>query len=841
MSNTVFPLNPAAPNQAMAIVPVIAPQSSAPASDFDPMQLAWKYRLWLVCGVLIGLFAGHLIYQQLGAEYVATGKILVSKRGHIKVRESEESGSGGRGQHVALIMSPLIVGRAVELHHLDKLPTMARSKDVVEDIVSDLKVQRSAGDENSVLNVLDITYKSASRSDGKKVIEAIIAAYDEFLKESHQENMAELVRLVDNANVTLRGQINSVETAYEKFRSGAPIHLKQPLRGPNGERITVAANVHQDNLLALDKERQTLLLRKAELQSQIQSFESALASGRSREELAASIHLLVPGSYRTDESRGSILSVPNLDRPHAESSDSQWMVLKMQEEKLSLDYGPDWPELQTIRKQLALIEKHYRAKGLKLPLETPPPQVAAPGVVAQPQPDRVDLVSAYTFSLRQQFDALLRREKEINRVYAEEYEQAKNLSRFVEQDRRMNEDLDRLNGMWGDIRKQAAQIDLLKDNHTYTLKSISPVRDQLSIKRMIKLYGAGLGSVLGAICVIIFATERSQKLITGLSSTRRDELTQTFESALRKSVEVVTPIVVNRATPAAEELKEAVPVPVATVVGPLPVAPVVAPVAEPMVAPVVEQKPVRAKPRRAVTHPPFASLCEVPEFGFLPETGPNGEFISQLRVLNEPESASTNAIRTLAESLIEQAHGTKQTITVVSPEIGDGKTTLTANLAVTLAQLNKRVLVIDGDVFAPSLHTHFGLRDDLGLLEVATREVDVLTASRPTMVPGLYVLTSGNPKLSSEEVAAWDLRPILDEARREFDFVLFDTPSMMSSTFGSSLAQITSGSVFVWRPDQTNSETIRRASEILVSNGSHVLGAVANRCVEVTANALVGS
>lgn len=838
MSNTVFPLNPPAPNQTMTIVPVAAPQASATASDFDPMQLAWKYRIWLVCGVVIGLFAGHLIYQQLGAEYVATGKVLVSKRGHIKVREGEESGSGGRGQHVALIMSPLIVGRAVELHHLDRLPTMARSKDVVEDIVSDLKVQRSAGDENTVLNVLDITYKSASRSDGKKVIEAIIAAYDEFLKESHQESMAELVNLVDKANVTLRGQINSVETAYEKFRSSAPIHLKQPLRGPNGERITVAANVHQDNLLALDKERQTLLLRKAELQSQIQSFEGALASGRSREELAASIHLLVPGSYRNDDSRASILSPSlNLDRPHAESSDSQWLVLKLQEEKLVLDYGDDWPELQTIRKQLALIEKHYRAKGLKLPLEAPPPPVATPGIPAQQQADRVDLVSAYTFSLRQQYDALMRREKEINRVYAEEYEQAKNLSRFVEQDRRMNEDLDRLNGMWGDVRKQAAQIDLLKDNHTYTLKPISPVRDQLSIKRMIKLYGAGLGGVLGAICVMIVAAERSQKLITGLSSTRREELTQTFETALRKPVEVVTPIIVNRTAAVADQPNEVAVAPAALPVSTQPTEPIVAPV----VAPVLEPKPVRAKPRRSVAHPPFASLCEVPEFGLLPMAGQNGEFISELRVLNEPESASANSIRALAESLIEQAHGLKQTIAVVSPEVGDGKTTLAANLAVALAQLNKRVLAIDGDVFAPSLHTQFGLRDDLGLLEVATREVDVLTASRPTMVPGLYVLTSGNPKLSAEEVAAWDLRPILDEARREFDFVLFDTPSMMSSTFGSSLAQIASGSVFVWRPDQSAPETIRRASEILVSNGSRVLGAVANRCVEVSENAMVGS
>jgi len=779
---------------------------TASAAEFDFLGLAWRYKGWLACGVLLGGLVGHLLYSKLGPEYAATAKVLVSKRGNVHVREGQQAGSGDRGQHVALIMSPLIVERAVELHQLHKLPSMAKSKDVVEDIVSSLKVQRSAGDDGSVLNVLDITYKSESRPDAKKVVDAVIAAYGEFLKESHEESMTELVRLVDKANINLRTQIEDAERGYAKFRSEAPIHLKQPMRGPHGERISVSSNVHQENLLVIEKERQTLLLRKAELQSQIQSFETAIASGRPREELAASIHLLVPGSYHSSNESGALVSNA-LDRGHPESSDSQWLALKLQEEKLLLEYGTEWPELQALRKQLAVIEHHYRVKGLKLPFEPAAVStsvIAVPGLPLQVQSSKVDLVAAYTFSLRQQLDALLRREAEIDRVYAEEFKSAQQLARYVEQDRRFNEDLDRLNGMWGVVRGQASQIDLLKDNVSYSLKQISPVRDQLSLKRLIKLYGAGLASVLGFMAAIIVLKEklRSSRGVLNQSVTADAHSTQS------ESLAVPAATVAGVGPRVARTMPERTPA--------------VVPIARSLTGPTLKPHYV----------PPFESLGSVPEFALLPvatSTHGGDAVVSELRVLHHPESLEATAFRAVTSQLMEQSQGARQVISVISPEVDDGKTTVVANLAVSLAHSGKRVLVIDGDVLSPGLHTQFGLRNEIGLSEVVAREVDLLTAARQTLVPGLVVLTSGSPSASGAEIAAWDMRPLIDEARREFDVVLIDTPSLMSSTFGSSITQLTSGAIFVWRPDQSAPEFVRRATEILTANRNSVLGAISNR------------
>ena len=149
----------------------------------DYVKLAHRYKYWLICGLFCGVLVGHLVYRKAGPEYTATAKILVSKRaaGPIKA-DGETETWGDRGEHIALIMSPLIVEKAISLHQLDKLPSMRRSKDPVDDVLESLKVQRSAGHDRSVLNVLDITVTNPRREDARAIANAIIDAYEHYLR-----------------------------------------------------------------------------------------------------------------------------------------------------------------------------------------------------------------------------------------------------------------------------------------------------------------------------------------------------------------------------------------------------------------------------------------------------------------------------------------------------------------------------------------------------------------------------------------------------------------------------------------------------------------------------------
>lgn len=768
-----------------------ATNASADSGEIDYLQIALRHKLLLLAGLISGTALGHFVYQQLGPEYVATGKILVSKKASVQLREGESQDAGGRGEHIALIMSPLIVEKAVELGRLNELPSMRKSKDVVEDIVTSLKVQRSAGQDTSVLNVLDITYKATNRDDAKKVVDAIIQAYDEFLGEIHRKRITELTKHIAEANGSLRDQIHNTERDYEAFRAQAPIHLKSQTRGPAGERAGSASNIHQENLEVLDKERQQLLLRKSELLSQIQSIEGGLANGQSREELSASIQLFntsvrapqdanaAGGSASSGLNALNPLAIANGNQPRPENSslESQWIALKLQHEQLTLNYGPDWPAIETIKRQLALIEWQFRQKGLKLPSEAIALQPNAlagspttPGTVAVAP--KADLVSLYISSLRQQLDVVMRREMEISRVYSVEFDNARQLARYVEQDRRFHDDLDRMNGLWNVVREQAAKVDLLKDNREFTLQSISPIRDQLSVKRLLKLYGAGYVTMLTLTCGLI-----------ALFEMRRRKIDITNTAAAPNTV--------------------------------------------------AASLPVQTQPAVSI---PFASLGSIPQFLATSENG-SLKPDAALCVHHRSNSVEANAFRATAQALLAQVPHTPAIVQITSAVRGEGNSLVTANLGLAIAETGKRVLVIDADFAKPVQHELFGLRNDVGLVDVLSGELDLLTAARPTVVVGLHVLPTSTTNFDLD-VSTDAFRHLLSDARREFDVVLIDSPNFKTSKQSDLIAQRVDHAVFVWCPERANSDLVQSAVSRLQQSVCTVIGAIATQCQPENASRL---
>ncbi|MDA0282646.1 MAG: polysaccharide biosynthesis tyrosine autokinase [Planctomycetota bacterium] len=493
----------------------------------DYVGLARRYALWLVCGMISGVLLGHVIFRTYGPEFTATAKVLVSKRMSGPTSESSEAETwGDRAEHIALIMSPLIVEKAVKLHDLDRLPSMAQSNDPAEDVLDSIKVKRSAGEDRSFLNVLDVTCTNPNREDAKKICHAVIDAYRVYLRENHEENTGELLNLVNRATGDLKGQIDETELAYKKFRLTAPIHMKTGTRAASGERTSAATNVHQENLEALEQEQQRLLVQKADVQSKIQSLEQSLKSGQSREELATMIQL-----FSAPQSKAA--QTPSILGPGGSQStlDGQLLPLLLQEKQLLLEYGEDWPEVQTIRAQIATLRQYYFQRGVpgSAGARKVDPRTGTPfGLPGQPVPPQslaktsngLDLVDVYLASLNQELDSLSLREIEIERIYTVEFKRARELSVFLEQNRQFNDDLDRLHGLWSSIKVQASKVDIEKENLGYALKVIAPAKDQLSLKRVIKLYGAGIIVVMGLVCGLIFLREWTDTTLKSVDEIR---------------------------------------------------------------------------------------------------------------------------------------------------------------------------------------------------------------------------------------------------------------------------------------------------------------------------------
>lgn len=732
----------------------------------DYVALARRYALWIVCGVLSGLMLGHVLYLKFGPEYTATSRILVSRRAASPTNDQQQVETfGERGQHIALIMSPLIVEKAIEKHRLSELDSLRTSKDIVEDLVDELVVKRSAGTDRSMLNVLDVTMKNSSKEDVRAINDAIIDAYHDYLIEDRDENVSELKKYVGQNTQDLFQQIKDKEAEYEKFRLAAPIHLKTPVRGPNGERVTVATNVHQEKLEALEKEQQLLLVRKAELQGNIQAIQRQLASGRSREELATMIQLFSAPQARSRESASGAASAgigPLASTPQG-SLDTQLLPLILQEQELLQKFGEDWPDVRTTRQKIATLKSYYRQRGIPIPGEQQlvdpatgrPAQPGTTGVIAgDPKSlartiNGLDVVNVYLASLGQQLDAATLREQEIDRLYKDEFAKARTLSKFLEQDRRFNDDLDRLHGLWNALQVDAAKLDLQKENLGFSLKVIAPAKVELSLKRIAKLYGAGLVAVMGLLGSLIFLREWADTSL--------------------KSV---------------DEIRESIPLPI---------------------------------------------LGTVPAYNANARGIPGSPLQRALCYFHRPASLEAEAHRSIRTAFNVSVPKDHNIIQVTSPEPGDGKSTLVSNLAIAMAQSGRQVLLIDCDLRRPKLHTLFGLRRDIGLTDVLAGEIDLLTATQHTAADGLSVLTCGDePPNPAELLASRHFTRLLHEAEQEFDLILIDTPPLLAVSDPCIVAQHTDGLILVLRMNKNKRNTAKRSTEILQTNNVRVVGLVCN-------------
>ncbi|MFQ3635133.1 MAG: polysaccharide biosynthesis tyrosine autokinase, partial [Cyanobacteriota bacterium] len=169
---------------------------------------------------------------------------------------------------------------------------------------------------------------------------------------------------------------------------------------------------------------------------------------------------------------------------------------------------------------------------------------------------------------------------------------------------------------------------------------------------------------------------------------------------------------------------------------------------------------------------------------------------------------------------------------ITSSVAQEGKSEVAANLAATLAQLGRKVLLVDADLRRPAQHHTWNLVNAPGLSNLLIDQVSSESVIQEVM-PNLYVLPSGvvppNPValLDSKRMAA-----LVDDFLKEYDFVLFDTPPLAGIADAAVLGKMTDGMVLVVRPGVVDSSRALAAREFLKQSGQQVLGMVLN-CVDV--------
>ena len=194
-------------------------------------------------------------------------------------------------------------------------------------------------------------------------------------------------------------------------------------------------------------------------------------------------------------------------------------------------------------------------------------------------------------------------------------------------------------------------------------------------------------------------------------------------------------------------------------------------------------------------------------------------------------SALSEAFRGLRTSVLLSAAGRPpRSLTFVSAEPGEGKTTVASNLSISLAQLGKRVLLVDGDMRRPCVHKLFNIEErEGGLVTFLTGEDGWIHLVRPTGVANLDCLICGPvPPNPSELLSSDRMQQLLVEAMREYQFVLIDAPPLLNVTDGRILATMVDGAVLVVRGGYTPQGLAQQAQFHVQDVGARLIGVVLN-------------
>ncbi len=208
-----------------------------------------------------------------------------------------------------------------------------------------------------------------------------------------------------------------------------------------------------------------------------------------------------------------------------------------------------------------------------------------------------------------------------------------------------------------------------------------------------------------------------------------------------------------------------------------------------------------------------------------------GEEEVPLLAAKDPKSPLAEAVRSLRTSLVfSTAEGAPKILHLTSAGPGEGKTTAAANIAITFAQAGSKVLLIDADLRAPSLHRVFGLANGLGLTNYLAGDTKPADIAQPTQVTRLFAITSGPlPPNPVELLSSAKMLDFLGLAAERFDYIVLDGPPVIGLADALVLANLARGTVFVVDAGRTRYGAIEGAVKRLRAANANILGAVLDR------------
>jgi capsular exopolysaccharide synthesis family protein len=820
------------------------------SEDFYSVLRGLRRHKWLIGGCAVACTALGLIFAlNMSTTFQATARLLVREQvgrllpgaGGVSL-QSVKGGEESLSTHVVIIRSPIVVERALERTEVKGL--------TVDWVIDHLTV--TVPDPSA--NVIQVSYSAGSKGEAVRVLAAVIGSYEEFLRHDYDINVNKTIGMFIKAREEISEKLTKMEKEYLEFRRNNPTYSSTD----NGRSFA------QHRLEQWEQEGNRAAVRSMQLQTQLELAHKSFRDGADAATVAGAVSRLAAliGDHGTTQTNPEASAVPGRSFEEIEAQLSDVAFQRM---------------------TAARLLEHLREGR----------DGSAPSPGAGAEADRYFNADPEVVALRTEiertkakYDQLKRLTRRSDPAVTNTLNRVKDLEGRLDRLRRLRlpalaAELARSNAD-DDIRNAESQLKVLTAKEAALRESLAELKaDRLAKARqdrekLIKQGGAGdvrvrqldeliarLGentevtvapkgeakalSLLGSIEQTYQAIESMRQRIQDqfekdLAESRKDEIGMLAESNLRTGIErqrvlfhsVVDQLnqaklvsdfgttncqVINPPGVRANQSKRVLICFAALLAGTI---------LGSTIACLIDQMDTRI---RSLPEMRRALNCYV--LGIIPELSrEQRETCGSIGLIchTHPRSFVSEAYKSIRTNfeLLRRSRDARVVI-VTSPNVGDGKSITSSNLAISLAHVGRKVLLVDGDLRRPTQHQIHCLCRDRGLTHTLKDILPLSRAVRPSQVANLDLLPAGptvaNP---SELLASPQLAEVLKEMRQAYDIVVFDTPPLLAVADASILAQSVDGIVLVVRTSTTCRPDVERLAELLQTLGTPVLGAVIN-------------
>jgi receptor protein-tyrosine kinase len=218
------------------------------------------------------------------------------------------------------------------------------------------------------------------------------------------------------------------------------------------------------------------------------------------------------------------------------------------------------------------------------------------------------------------------------------------------------------------------------------------------------------------------------------------------------------------------------------------------------------------------------------QFGYACTSVEAAPHLAELAAAVDPHGDKAEVFRDLrAQVMLRPGGAEPSALAIVSPESGDGRTHIAANLAVVFSQMGQRTVLVDANLRAPRLHTLFDLPPRPGLTAILADRQLAGGLDRVALLPNLHVLQVGAPPPNPQELVQRDtFRVLLRELTRKFDRVIVDTPAAQGTADARVIAAACAQALVIGRRDHSTARHLRELVEGLRARQVDLVGVVMN-------------